>query len=280
MSRAMLWLTSLKSTLLYLLLTVLVIITIFPFMWTISASFKSTGEIFAYPPTLIPRRIILTNYVNLFNSLFPRWYVNSLFVNVIYVPLALFFSALGGFAFASYEFKGKKTLFFLVIGSMMLPFQVLLVPLFMEVAWMGWLDSYLAIIVPFCVSAFGIFMMRQFMLKIPLELLDAARIDGCSEFQIFCRIMLPLSRPALGALGTYLFLTSWNSFTWPLIVLRTDTKFTLPLGLANLKGTWSTQQQWGPLMAGSFLASALIIIVFMLMQKQFIAGLTLGAVKE
>ena len=207
-----------------------------------------------------------------------RYFVNSVFIATASTLLTLFFCSLGGYAFAKYQFRGQKILFGILLASMMVPFQVLLVPLFGLMYDIGWLNSYKAIIIPFSVGAFGVFLMRQFIVTIPSELLDAARIDGCSEFGIYYRIVLPIIKPALGALTIYSFLGSWNGYLWPLIILRDEVKYTLPIGLANLVGIY--RQDYGMLMAGTLLSLMPIVILFLAMQREFVQGITLGGVKE
>ncbi len=222
---------------------------------------------------------LTSNYRNLWETVpFNRYFINSVFIATASTLLTLFFCSLGGYAFAKYQFRGKTILFGILLASMMIPFQVLLVPLFGLMYDIGWLNSYKAIIIPFSVGAFGIFLMRQFIVTIPSELLDAARIDGCSEFGIYYRIVLPIIKPALGALTIYTFLSSWNGYLWPLIVLRDEEKYTLPIGLANLIGIY--RQDYGMLMAGTLLSLLPIVILFLAMQREFVQGITLGSVKE
>ena len=219
------------------------------------------------------------NYRNLWKTVpFNRYFINSVFIATASTLLTLFFCSLGGYAFAKYRFRGQKILFGILLASMMVPFQVLLVPLFGLMYDIGWLNSYKAIIIPFSVGAFGVFLMRQFIVTIPTELLDAARIDGCSEFGIYYRIVLPIIKPALGALTIYSFLGSWNGYLWPLIILRDESKYTLPIGLANLVGIY--RQDYGMLMAGTLLSLMPIVILFLAMQREFVQGITLGSVKE
>ena len=222
---------------------------------------------------------LTSNYRNLWKTVpYGRYFINSVFIATASTLLTLFFCSLGGYAFAKYQFRGQKVLFGILLASMMVPFQVLLVPLFGLMYDIGWLNSYKAIIIPFSVGAFGVFLMRQFIVTIPSELLDAARIDGCSEFGIYYRIVLPIIKPALGALTIYSFLGSWNGYLWPLIILRDEAKYTLPIGLANLVGIY--RQDYGMLMAGTLLSLMPIVILFLAMQREFVQGITLGSVKE
>ena len=222
---------------------------------------------------------LTSNYRNLWKTVpYNRYFINSIFIATASTLLTLFFCSLGGYAFAKYQFRGQKILFGILLASMMVPFQVLLVPLFGLMYDIGWLNSYKAIIIPFSVGAFGVFLMRQFIVTIPSELLDAARIDGCSEFGIYYRIVLPIIKPALGALTIYSFLGSWNGYLWPLIILRDEAKYTLPIGLANLVGIY--RQDYGMLMAGTLLSLMPIVVLFLAMQREFVQGITLGSVKE
>ncbi len=274
----------LYSIVVHLLLVAGALVTVLPFVWMVLGSFKITSELFRNPPALLPEKWIFTSYVHLFTeTMFARWYGNSLLVAVLETTAVLFFSSLAGFGFAKYEFKGREILFNILIASMIIPFGVTLIPLYVLISKLGLLDKYFTLIFPFMAPAFGIFMMKQFMGNIPSELLDSARIDGSEEFGIYWRIVLPLLRPALGALAIYTFLGSWNSFLWPLIVLRDTSHYTLPVGLATLitlLGSATTKVEYGLILSGSTLVSLPVITLFLLMQKQFIAGLTLGSVKE
>ena len=264
---------------LHLLLIIGSMAMLIPFLWTISSSFKDVSDIFTFPPSLWPASPVLSNYTDLFSKApFLRWYLNSIGVAVVGTALAVFFSALAGFGFAKYTFRGQALLFKILIGTLIVPGQLVLIPLFIMMSKIGWMDSYAALIVPGMAPAFGIFLMRQFMINsVPGEILDAGRIDGSSEFGLFFRLVLPLARPAIGALTIFTFLGSWNSFIWPLIILRSADKYTLPIGLQNLLGLYS--QEYGMIMAAAFLVALPIIVLFMLMQRQFIAGLTVGSVK-
>jgi len=264
---------------LHLLLIMGSAVMLVPFLWTISSSFKDVSDIFNFPPTLWPASPVLSNYTDLFSKApFVRWYLNSIGVAVVSTALAVFFSALAGFGFAKYDFRGRTLLFKVLIGTLIVPGQLVLIPLFIMMSKIGWMDSYAALIVPGMAPAFGIFLMRQFMINsVPSEILDAGRIDGSSEFGLFFRLVLPLARPAIGALTIFTFLGSWNSFIWPLIILRSADKYTLPIGLQNLLGLYN--QEYGMIMAAAFLVALPIIVLFMLMQRQFIAGLTVGSVK-
>ncbi len=275
-------LSRLYAVIVHLLLVIGAVITVLPFFWMVLSSFKTTTEIFRYPPALMPDRWIARNYLDLLTkTFFARWYGNSLSVSAIETLAVLFFSSLAGFGFGKYDFRGRAVLFNILIASMIIPFGVILIPLFVLVSKAGLIDKYVTLIIPFMAPAFGIFMMKQFMASIPSELLDSARIDGAQEFGIYWRIVLPLLRPALGALAVYTFLGSWNSFLWPLVILRNMANYTLPVGLSTLVGIGAGgKTEYGMILAGSTLVSLPVITLFLLMQRQFIAGLTLGSVKE
>lgn len=256
-----------------------VLITFLPFLYMVVCSFKTNAEIYTLPINFIPKRFYLENYKRLFSEIpFARQYLNSTFIATIQTILNVFLASLGGFGFAKYNFKLKNFLFIFLLVTMMIPSQVSLVPLFLMMHWFRWIDTYWAIIVPGAVSAFGIFFMRSSMMSIPDEILDSARIDGASEFTIYSRIVLPMSTASIGILAILTFTGSWNNFIWPLIVLSTDTKMTLPIGLTTLMNLYKIE--YGMLMAGSFLSTIPVLILLILVgQKAFIRGITIGALK-
>lgn len=266
--------------LIYVVLIALALVTAMPFLYMITGSFKRNAEIFSYPLTLIPRDPILDNYTRLLSGAeipFVRQFGNSALVATTQTLLSLFVASLVGWGFAKYEFRGKKPLFTFLLATMMFPGQVALVPLFLLMLRIGWLDSYLAIVIPGAISAFGAFFMRQIMLGIPNELLDAGRIDGSSEWGLYWRIGIPLSGAGFSILAVLTFLGSWNEYLWPLIVLRTTEKFTYPVGLATLVGLYKIE--YGMILAGAFLATLPILVIFIIGRNQFVAGITAGAIK-
>ncbi|MCL5985193.1 MAG: carbohydrate ABC transporter permease [Actinobacteria bacterium] len=267
--------------LIYLFLLAYVVVALIPFLWIVSSSFKTMAEIFSFPPTLIPENPTLDSFKYLFTeSPMLRWILNSLLVSGGYTFFALLFCSLGGFAFAKYNFPFKNALFFVLISTLMIPIQVTMIPLFKLMLTLNWVNSYWALIIPGSANAFGIFLMRQYLLSVPDELIDAARIDGCSDFKIYYKIVLPLIRPALGALSILMFLGSWNDFIWPLIILRDSKMYTVNLGVASLYNMFRTFERYDIIIAGSFWMSIPVIIFFLLRQRDFISGLTLGSVKE
>jgi ABC-type glycerol-3-phosphate transport system permease component len=249
-----------------------------PFVYMITSSFKPGSDIFTIPIKIFPDSLYLGNYELLFGETsFVRWFFNSVFVSGSRMVIAILVSIMAGYAFAKFEFRFKTVLFLLVLGTITLPIYVLLVPLYNMMITLNWTDSYIALILPFTAQAIGVFLARQYLLSIPDDILDAARVDGASEWLVFWRIVFPLSRPVMAILGILFFTTSWNDYIWPLIVITQDAKFTVSLGLPTLLGPY--RQEYGAIMAGSFLSTVPIIIIFLLAQRRFIEALTAGAVK-
>jgi len=265
--------------LLYAFLLALLVVFALPLLWALSASFKSRADIFSYPPALLPNPAVLDNYRGLFEAQpFWSWFTVSTVVAVLSTVVSVGLCSLAGFAFAKYRFRGKNALFTIMFSSLAVPFAVIVVPLFIMVAKARLTEPYFALVVPWVAPAFGIFMMRQFTEQaVPDELLDAARIDGCTEFGLFRRVVLPLLRPALGALGVWSFLNSYNSLLWPLIVISEPEDYTLSMGIQALFG--ATGRQYDLVLAGSVLAAVPSLLVFFLLRKQLLEGLTAGAVK-
>lgn len=266
-----------------ILLTGLSFVALFPFVALLLASFKSASELMRFGLNLRLDFDVLSlkNYLYLFTEqgkIYWTWYKNSLLITLLFTAVSLFFSSLVGYDLAVYNFKGKNTVLFLVLFLMMIPLEILMLPLFEEMIAFRLVDTYWGVIVPFAVSPFAVFFFRQYAVSLPRELLDAARIDGCSEFGIYLRIMSPLMIPAFGAMGILQALHSWNNFLWPLVVLRTDEMFTLPIGLAGLLTPYGNN--YDVLISGAVLTVVPIIILFFLFQRYFISGLTIGAVKE
>jgi multiple sugar transport system permease protein len=261
------------------LLLLLALLVSFPFLWMLRTSFMPATEALRFPPAWIPSTFSLENYQKALTiQPFARYILNSLLIAIVVVFGQLLTASMGAYAFARLQFPGRDKLFLLYLATMMIPFQVTLVPLFVMIARIGWVDSYAALIVPGLSSAFFTFLLRQFFLSIPIELEDAARIDGAGYFRTYATIILPLSKPALASCGLLAFMASWTNFLWPLIVIRTRELRPVPLGLAAL------QQEQGytdfpQLMAGSVMAILPIMLVFVLLQRYFIAGITLTGLK-
>ncbi len=264
----------------YAVLILGVLLTGAPFAYMISGSFKFDADIFALPLTWWPREPTLQNYVRLLTGAqipYLRQFGNSIIVAVCQTLLALWVATMVGWGFAKYEFRGKRTLFLVLLATLTFPFQMTLVPLFLFMVKIRWIDSYLAIVIPGAITAFGAFFMRQNMLSVPDELLDAARIDGASELGIYARLGLPLSRGALAVLAVLTFLASWNDYLWPLIILRSTAKFTFPIGLATLVGLYKIE--YGMILAGAFIATLPIVLIFIAGRRSLLTNITLGAVK-
>lgn len=261
------------------------LLSIFPFIWLISTSLKGNMEnIFAYPPQIIPQDFTFENYVGVWKRVnFVAYFVNSMIVASATVVLNLLLSALAAYPLARMQFWGKKTAFFAVLATIMVPFQAIMLPVYLITLKLNLVDSvnnfmgYLGLVMPFAVSAFGIFLMRQAFLTIPKEMEEAAIVDGCNVFQVFFRVLLPMVKPSLAVLAIFTFIGSWGEFLWPSIVLTKESMYTLPVGVNNLQGMFSAN--WRFIAAGSILATIPIIIFFLAMQKYFISGETEGAVK-
>ncbi|HEX7643757.1 MAG TPA: carbohydrate ABC transporter permease [Burkholderiaceae bacterium] len=250
-----------------------------PFYFMFVFATHSRTEIFDVPPPLFFGHSFGEN-VQLLTSRIPFWRSLgwSLYVALASTILTLLFCSMAGYAFGRFEFKGKKLLFGLVMGTMLLPSFMNMIPTFLAMDALGWIDQPRALYLPGAASAFGIFLMRQFVASsVPTELIDAARMDGCGEMGIYFRIVLPLLRPALGTLGLITFIASWNNFIAPLVVMRSPDMYTLPLALRSLQSPVDTQ--WGALMAGSAIATIPLLVLFVLSSRQLISGLTAGAVK-
>jgi len=261
-----------------IVMLMIVVLTAIPYIYMAFSAFKRNDEIFGTPLTIWPRVWVWDNMQRLLSE-FPygRWYLNTAIVAGVGTVLSVLLASLAGYAFAKYNFRGRNLLFTLMLLTLLIPFQVLLVPQFQIIRALGWFNTYQALIVPGAVTAFGIFLMRQYTIGVPDELLDAARIDGASEFGIWWRVVLPLVRPGLAVLAILSFTGLWNDFFWPLIVTTDPSMFVINLGLASLVGPYD--YQYGILLSGALLASLPVIVVFFIFQRQFIEGLTAGAIK-
>lgn len=262
----------------YIVLSLGAITMVLPFLWMISTSLKSLGEVFVFPPTFFGEKIVWGNYLKVAARFpFGLFFLNSLKISFIVVVVQLFTSALAGFAFARLKFPFRDTLFALYLATLIVPYHITLVPIFVIMRYFGWIDTHYSLIIPNLVSAFGTFLMRQFFLTIPKELEDAARIDGCTPFGIFWRIFLPLSKPALATLGIFTFMFTWNDFIRPLIFINSIPKMTIPLGLSAMQGMYSTD--WPVLMAGSMISILPVLVAFLFAQEYFVQGITLSGLK-
>jgi multiple sugar transport system permease protein len=254
------------------------IIMILPVLWMLSSSLKTPDKIFSIPVQLLPNPVRIENYIEAV-QLAPlgRYFLNSTFVGLSITVLTLFFCTMAGYGFAKFNFWGRNTLFIAVLSTLMIPFQVIMIPLYIIVRNFGWLNHYEGLIIPAAISAFGVFLMRQFILTLPNELLDAARIDGTSEIGIFFRIILPLCKAPMTALGIFTFLDSWNNLLWPLIIISRVEMRPIALGLTEFQTIHGTSYHY--LMAAATLATIPILILFATLQRQFIRGVVLTGLK-
>jgi len=255
------------------LLVVVALLFAAPIIFAFATSLKPQDEVFTAPPTLVGSELRWDNYVEAFRfAPFARYFFNSFLVAIIGTAVVVAASSLSAFAFARLRFRGRDLLFVLFLGTLMVPQEVLIVPMYWLMRTLGWVDSYQALILPFAFTAFGTFLLRQFFLTVPAELVDSARIDGAGLFNIFFRIMLPLSRPALAVLAMFTFIAYWGSFLWPLIVIDTiDSKGTVPLGLNSFMAQQGTQ--WNLMMAAAMLAMLPSVLLVVLLQKNLVRGL-------
>ncbi len=268
----------LRSAFIHLTLAALGLVVAIPLYWTVISSITTNTAIFATPVQWIPPALHWENYPQAINAApFGRYFFNSFVVGVSVTFTTLVSSALAGYGFAKFRFPGKRILFVVVLIALMVPFQAIMIPLFVLTRQLGWLNSYAGLIVPGAVSGFGIFLMRQFMLKVPDALLEAATLDGCGEISLFVRIVLPLSRSALAALAVLTFLASWNNFLWPLIVAQNPDVMTVPLGIVQFRGSYFTN--YTQILAVSILAAAPVIVLYLLMQRQIIATFASSGLK-
>ncbi len=264
----------------YIILAVAAFLSLFPFYFMFVSGTNTSNQILSVPPKLSPGTELIENFkvlISKIDILSSIW--NTLFISTAYTILALLLFSATGYALAKFEFKGKNLIFGFIVGSMMIPSLVMYVPLFEMMIKINMTDTYSSVIFPLLANGFGIFLMRQNMLNFPSALLEAARIDGLGEIGIFFRIVLPNVKPALGALVIYMFTSMWNNFMWPLIILGSEEKYTLPIALAMLDGN-PTNKNYAVILLAAAVATLPILIIFMVFQKQFVAGVMGGAVKE
>jgi lactose/L-arabinose transport system permease protein len=261
----------------FIALGALVMVT--PLLWLVIASTYPTSDIFTTPPHVLPGPAFWDNLTRLFGSAgFADAMRNSLIVSSVSTVVGVLICAAAGYAFAKFDFPGRNAIFVVIIASLTLPSQVTLVPLFQMMVGLGWLNSYQSLILPSLAVPFGIFLMRQTMQAVPDELIQAARVDGSGEFRTFFQIVLPTIRPALAACAIFLFLGQWNDFVYPLVVLRTEDAYTVPVALASLQGVSSTD--YGALLTGTLVSITPVLILFLFLQRHFVAGLLAGSVKQ
>lgn len=268
-----------------IILSILAVLGIFwtmPILWIISTAFKPESEVIDAVVRWIPRTFTFENFTAIFsdsdNAPILKWFTNSLFIASIHTALILLIDSLAAFAYARLNFKGKETIFWILMSTMMIPGIINFIPNYAIVDKFGWVDTPIAMIIPGLAGVFGIFLLRQFFEGIPRDLDEAAKIDGCGLFRLYWRIILPLSKPALIALGMFTFMGNWNDFLWPIIVTNDAAQRTLPAGLAIFQGAYVAQ--YGKLMAGALLSAVPPLILFLLGQKYFVQGIAISGLKE
>lgn len=264
----------------YTILIISSMAVILPFVWMIFSSFKTAGEIWTFPPVFMPKKFQWSNYIDAWNALpFDRFLFNSIFVTVCVTVGQLFTCSFGGYAFARLRFPGRDKLFLMYLATLMIPFPVLMIPLFIIMQSLGWTDTLKSLIVPCLFSAWGTFLMRQFMMGIPRALEDAAKIDGCSYWQLYWKIIVPQCKPVFATLGIFTFMGTWNNFFWPLIMINTIGKKTLPLGLVMFQTRIAAETPWHLIMAASCVTVLPILILFVIGQKYYVKGVVTSGLK-
>ncbi len=269
---------ALPGLLLNAVLAVAALLTLAPLLWMVSASFMPSGPANTFPPPLLPTHATAAHYVELFTRLnLARAFANSLLVSALATLFSLLTNSMAGYAFAKLRFRGRDRTFRLLLAALVIPGQVSMLPLFLLLKSLGFVNTYAGVVVPFMATIFGIFMVRQYALSIPDDLLDAARVDGAGEWRIFSTIVLPVLKPILATLAVFTFLSAWNDFLWPLIVLSDESRYTLPVALASLSG--EHVQDTELMMAGSVLTVLPVLAVFLALQRAYLRGVMMGSVK-
>lgn len=254
------------------------LVMLFPFAWMVATSLTSDARLFATPPDLLPDPLVTDSYRRLLGDLpLVRWMINSLAVAFLTTTLQVVTSAMAAYGFTRFAFRGREALFALYLATLMVPLQVLLVPLFIEMRTLGLVDTYAALVLPLIAAPFGVFLLRQSFLGLPREIEEAAFVDGAGHWAVFTRIVLPNAKPALATFGVLAFMASWNSFLWPLVAISSESMMTLPLGLATLQGRYTTA--WNLVMAGSTLSVLPIVAVYLTAQRYIVQGVALSGIK-
>ncbi|KPV60224.1 sugar ABC transporter permease [Paenibacillus sp. A3] len=262
----------------YALLAAGTLAMVFPFLWMVATSLKTPQDVFSL--SLVPDRVTLANYTELFATTpFTDWVYNSFIIALIMTASVCLFDTVAGYVLAKFTFSGKRLIFIAILSTLMVPTEMLIIPWYLLSAKLGWVDTYVGVLFPGLVSAFGIFLMKQFMESVPSDLLDAARIDGMNEWGIMLRIAVPLVSPALATLAILSFLGSWNAFIWPLIVTQTETHFTIPVGVAFFSSELKDTSGWVLIMTGATVSVLPLILLFVIFQKQIVRGIALTGLK-
>lgn len=269
---------SLKIIIMHIVLILGGIAMILPFVWMFVTSIKPSTEVLSWPPSFIPKSPTWENYRTVLREApFGRYFLNTLLVSTISALSILFTSSLSGFIFAKYKFPGRSVLFLVLLATAMIPLECYMISLYLLINRFGWINTYQGVVAPILVMAFGVFFMRQNILSVPNELLDAARIDGCSEWRIYTTIILPLSRSALGALAIFAYMQAWSFFIWPLIVINERDLYTMELGLTMFQKRFTVD--YGLISAGSMIAVLPILVIFLILRRNIIEGITLTGLK-
>lgn len=267
-----------KKIILYILLFTFAISSLLPLIWTISTSLKTRYATLKYPPEFLPDKVSFSNYKIIFEKYpFGKFLFNSLFVTISTVLLQVIVSSMAAYAFARFNFKYKELLFMFYIATLMFPFQVKAIPLYLMVRNFGWINTYQGLILPKVFSAFGVFLLKQSIRSTPRDYDESAALDGANHIVIFLKIILPLNKGALATLSIFAFMDAWNDYLWPLIVTTTQEMMTLPLGLASLQGRWTTQ--WNLVSAGTIISIIPMLVVFIIAQKWFVKGISVAGLK-
>ena len=262
----------------HLVLVPVTLLFALPLVWLLVSSFMSNAQINRFPPTIIPDSLHLDGYRYVIeNALFPRWFLNSMIASLTVVAGNLIFGVLAGYAFARMRFGGSRLLLAVMLGTLIIPFQITMIPTFLIMKKLGLIDTLGAVIVPSLVTPFAVFLFRQFFLSLPREIEEAAWIDGCSRLRTLWSVVAPMARPALSTVAVLTFLTTWNDLAWPLIAINSDHTYTLQLGLATFQGQHRTN--WSAVMAGNLIAVVPVLVAFLAAQRTFIQSLTSSAVK-
>ena len=265
--------------LLYVLITAIAAVTLAPLVWMVAASVMPSGEASAFPPPFLPRHVTFEHYVRLFTGMnLARYLFNSAFLALSVTVISLLINSMAGYAFAKYRFRGRDPLFKALIASMVIPSQITMLLLFLMLNKMGLINTYMGVIIPGMAGIFGIFLIRQFARTIPDSLIEAARIDGASDFRIYWSLILPLCKPILITLAIFTFMGTWNDFLWPLIVMTDDSMYTLPVAIASL--SLEHVQDTELMMAGSVMTVAPVLVLFAAVQKYYLSGIMAGSLKE
>lgn len=262
----------------YVILIIFAMIYLTPIIWLTISSFKAESELFRFPPSLFPEKFSVSNYSDAWaRADFALYFRNTIAVTIAATALTVVINLMAGYAFAKYKFRGSNVIFMFFMATLMLPLEVLMIPIFQMVKAVGFYNNFLGLIVPPAATPAGVFIVRQYFLTIPDEIMESARIDGASETKIFLYLMVPLAKPVISVLTIFSFLWRWNDYMWPLVVIRDTAKYTVQLALASFSGQYAVS--WGSLLAMSVLTMIPVLIIFLIFQKQFMKGMTAGAVK-